>query len=58
MTRRRGKLRPCVWCGQVVGQDERRPCLTYDYDNGRYHVRCLVLKLYAKGSASAPERRP
>lgn len=55
MTRRRGQLKPCYWCGEVVSRaGEPRPCLLYDFDGQRYHARCLVAKLDGKPK---PERR-
>ena len=58
MTKRRGKLKPCVWCGRVVTLDGERVDVLYDFDGCRYHARCLVAKLDGKPSPPAPERRP
>ena len=53
MTRRRGKPKPCVWCGRVVNRGER-VCLTYDHDGCRYHVSCLVTKLVSLPGTRRP----
>lgn len=54
MTRRRGKLRPCVWCG-LVWRDGVRVSCTFDLDGGRYHPACLVAKLEGKPQPCPPE---
>jgi hypothetical protein len=45
MTRRRGKLKSCEWCGELANPGGERVCCTYDDDGKRYHPSCLAQKV-------------